>query len=448
MYIGRPVVSGGMSSNVGGGSSLTDNDGRFMHAVTGGDLQVSVQVAGYKSQSTKLNVPPGETRSGVRLIMAKGHYLAGRVTRANGTPVVRELISASGPPNYQNSTSMTDSNGRYRLDNIEAPIVNVNVGTSTNRENFSNVATDRENADFVVGTKTQITLVGKVVDFDTLQPIPSFQIKNSDGARPEGLIQSDPQRPGFFRISGLSGDSYLQLTLSAEGYQQLDATLQSFLPTNIATGEMEKTFKLGRGASVIGKLLIRADNRPMADTRVDVTYGYLGATSVASAITDSDGSFRLDKLPGRKLTFQFLPPAPYTQISKEVQCKFGEPLDLGIILVGGPGTIAGRVTRVADDVGLAGQKVSVSQGNTVKLEKDTDSNGYFEFAELSPGDYTVMQNSSKAARGVTVKPDTLHEVNFKTGGSRLHGTVLRNHTGVLSKLTFTHKTSDLSLIHI
>ncbi len=104
----------------------TDDSGRFeIDQAPSGQVRITASAQGWRTaELSSLEVPPGGTLDGLRLVLERGATVAGRVLDADGQPVigamVRFEVQHTGVRYFtQGSMATTGGDGRYVLEGVE-----------------------------------------------------------------------------------------------------------------------------------------------------------------------------------------------------------------------------------------------------------------------------------------------------------------------------------------
>src|SRR5262245_4542428 len=260
---GIPVVISPQYSGAPIGQAISDADGNYR--VTGlapGQINVAPAAPVYVLPSTPYSGQPGRTINlsanevieGIDFKLTRGGVITGRITDADGKPVVEErvnlmMVGENGAPARDSFSRganffmyQTDDRGVYRIYGLSAGHYKVSAGSDAggvgirpsgyyqktfypdesdvNRAAIVDVTEGGEtkNIDIKLGRRGQTYSVsGRVIDSDTNQPLPGVQF--SIGAVQQNQNQayvnssSGPGTPtnsqGEFRIEGVSSGRYV-----------------------------------------------------------------------------------------------------------------------------------------------------------------------------------------------------------------------------------------------
>jgi protocatechuate 3,4-dioxygenase beta subunit len=284
----------------------TDADGRFLlTGVAPGRYQLLPVAPAYVVEGISMSYPPGrplnlnagEEVKDIDFKMEPGGVITGRVTDADGNPVVAEPVAVvpveqpTGPPrfNFDQRDQMTDDRGVYRLFGLPPGSYRVSVGRADDsgavsfgrrklfRRTFYPDATEQEQArvvevksgveaadvDITVGRALKTYRVsGRFVTADTNQPVAGvtvgFGTADAQGRRTGGYGGGTTTNArGEFVTEGLAPGHYS--VYAATSFQQQGPTDFYSDPVlfEVADGDVSGlTVRLKRGATVSGVVTI------------------------------------------------------------------------------------------------------------------------------------------------------------------------------------------------
>jgi protocatechuate 3,4-dioxygenase beta subunit len=307
-----------------------------------------------------LNLSADETAEGIDFKLTRGGVITGRVTDADGKPVVEERVSLipvedNGAPARSGVTRLTnfymyttDDRGIYRIYGLQPGHYKVSVGdeaggasglrgagyysltyypgtTDATKAAILEVGegSEAKNIDINVGVRGRTyTVRGRIIDADTNQPIPgadlSFGPLHQDQSQTfmGGMYSSGAQTNanGEFRLEGVEPGRYAivagsnSLMLFGNQRPSVYSDPVQFEITEADVADLE--IKAHRGLSVSGTVITDGitDKRALAGISRLLVSGYVqpsgtGIQTVMSAGMSpvaADGSFRLDGLrPGK-----------------------------------------------------------------------------------------------------------------------------------------------------
>jgi protocatechuate 3,4-dioxygenase beta subunit len=263
---GITVIAHNQNSANPVGQATSDAEGNYrINGLPNGQLNITPVAPIYVIPNNAMfgpgrvvNLSSNEAADGVDFKLVRGGVITGRITDADGRPVIEERITLlavdeNGAPvrtNYYRPTNFmmyqTDDRGVYRIYGLSAGRYKVSVGDEAGRamaglrasgyfqKTFYPDVTDitralivevlsgseAKNIDIKVGRRSQTYSVsGRVIDADTNKPVPNIQF--SFGAIQQSQGQSyvsgtsGPATPtnsqGEFRVEGLAPGRYVFL---------------------------------------------------------------------------------------------------------------------------------------------------------------------------------------------------------------------------------------------
>jgi len=384
----------------------------------------------------RITLDRGETRENVDLSLIRGGVITGRVSDANGRPIIAERISVialSGgrPQPYYSGSGMntTDDRGVYRVFGLPPGNYKISVGegrassirrldqgrTYYPQTYHPGVAEDSKagivelieggevsGVDILVGTRAKtFEASGRIVDAETGQPQPGINWGYGGNAMSTFGRQSDAN--GEFRITGLMPGRY-SVFAGCEGDYYMNQVEFDVADRDVTGLEIRRH----RGASISGKVVVDGVTDPEVLGKLKAVS--LNAGGVGSSI-DPDGSYYFCGLrPGRvKVSATSWRSAGFWLLRVERDgVDVREGIDVapgdhvtGVRLVLGyaTGTIRGQVTLMGD--GLP-QRVRLQiQARRIRDEEisnhlvaDTDERGRFVFEGLMSGEYELTAGST------------------------------------------------------
>lgn len=374
-------------------------------------------------------VGEGENVEGINFVLIRGGVITGRVTDADGRPVIEQQVNVyladmyTQRPQQQRTiysvgSVQTDDRGIYRVFGLNAGRYKVAVGRSDDELNvtynqlrnisykqvFHPDVTDQAKAEIVEvregGEANNIDItVGRIVETfsasglivdESGQPVPNLRLglQRQLGQRIEfmnsyGMANSR----GEFIVEGLVPGKY-SVFLFPNQNTDLRADPFSFDVVDQDVGGL--TVKLVKGVSVTGTVLLENEDKEILAKLLQLQLRGIGMVSAASGMTFAqsgmsplgpDGSFRLSGLPGGTINLVFTAP--------------GNPMPpkgFMITRVERDGIVSPRGLEVKEGEQLTGVRVFVSYGNAtlrgvINVENgSTPQKGRFFVRLTKPGD--------------------------------------------------------------
>jgi hypothetical protein len=293
---------------------------------------------------TPLLLSEGESVEGIDFAMARGCVITGKVTEADGRPVIEQRVSviAVDQPNqrasYPARTSFqTDDRGVYRLFGLKAGRYKVAVGQSADgfmggsnagrtgyRPGFYPDATNADQAKIVElaegdqATNIDITVsraqpgfaaTGTIVNGETNQPVNNARValqKMGDDGNSFFPISAVSNQKGEFRLENIPPGKYsIFLATQVDSDIRADRVEFQLVDQDVAGLVVRTT----RGATVSGTVVVEGTNDPavMAKLRQMRIYAWVqgGGGSARPSLVSADGSFRLAALSAGIANFEF-----------------------------------------------------------------------------------------------------------------------------------------------
>jgi hypothetical protein len=338
--------------------ATTDEDGRFrLTNIAAGRYQVMPitptfvvpgRSSSFREHARNVSLMDGETIEGIDFALVRGGVITGRVTDADGRPVIGENVrlALAGQSNNQRGAFFfnpfmyqTDDRGVYRIFGLQPDRYIVSVGEDSN-EGTSRMGFGRSrfytrtyhpgvtdaakagvlevteggeatNVDITLGRPTATySASGIVVDAETGKPVQNFNV--GFGTRAEGErqmnsysvgIRSDAE--GRFRIEGLLPGRYAAFAFASEQNDSYSVPVPFELSEGDVTGLV---IKVRRGVSLSGVVVIEGANdraalAKLSQLRVDyspISDGLATPSFENAERVNPDGSFILRGLrPGK-----------------------------------------------------------------------------------------------------------------------------------------------------
>lgn len=316
--------------------AVTDEEGNYrIKNVPPDTYQVLIASPQYVQSEARTSVVVGknEVVENVNVTLIRGGVITGKVTDADGRPVIEEQVvfSSTAPSNALPywRTIRTDDRGVYRAFGLPPGRYTVSAGKDsmssfgragtgyqrTYHPSTINVAeaiaielnegSEATNVDIMLGRQLEkYAARGRIIDGETSQPLPNAGIgikfffdANGSNTSGTGAVST---KDGEFKIENLAPGKY------AVYYQadsdQLSEPVRFEVIDQDVEGLVIKTFK---GASVSGVAVLEGMRNPTVTTTLAgySISAFISDEHHASTTINSDGSFRLAGLPPGRLTF-------------------------------------------------------------------------------------------------------------------------------------------------
>lgn len=350
--------------------ATTDDEGNYRLAgLSAGTLKIlpvaKALAVGPDVQSKQLgrqvNVAAGEAITKVDFELVRGGVITGRVTDAEGNPVIGERVSVVGKGATEENASFalmssskdkTDDRGIYRIYGLSPGNYKVSVGQGAGSSGVSVMGmggsqyrktyypgvqdeakatllelqegAELGNIDITPGKPTSgFSLSGRVVDADSGQPVANLYVAYSpvkdNEMAPGGLNFSGARSDanGRFRVESVKPGRYAAFTMAA-GTE--NTTYSDPAPFEVSDGDISGVeIKVHQGATIDGTAVVENNFDPAVTALLKslVLYAYvtpkgLAAPSYASGKVNPNGTFHFTGLaPGRaKFGMQGFPTTP------------------------------------------------------------------------------------------------------------------------------------------
>jgi len=350
--------------------ATTDEDGNYKLAgLAAGRFTIMPLAKAYvvgssgaaKQLGQSVNVADGEAVTKIDFALAHGGVVTGRITDAEGHPLIGERVSvvlSDSKPDagsqmgmFGSSRNQTDDRGVYRVYGLGPGSYKVSVGQaasagavtimgmggsqyvktfypSVQDETKATIieikeATEVQNIDITVGKPSSgFSVSGRVIDGDSGQPVPNLYIGhstvNESDQKMGGMNFTGNQTDanGKFRLEGLRPGHYAVFTMGAA---QESSSYSEPAPFEISDGDVTGIeIKLRRGGTISGVAVMENNSDPAVagllqtvSLAASVEAKGLAAPSYARSQIGADGSFHFIGLgPGKARIFVQGFPAP------------------------------------------------------------------------------------------------------------------------------------------
>lgn len=386
---------------------------------TGDDTNRSVSLRNGQ-HITNLDFPldVSEPRSGV---------INGLVVDLSGAPVSEAMISTERLP-FPSGNIKTDASGRFTLTDLN-PEADIEIRAY--KEGFvSPLIKAQPNAEDIltIELRPEAVISGIVRDEDGL-PVPGTQVRVLQVDGPDDQMDMT-KGDGTFRIACLSGGSY---TIHA-GFQpspsMLSSTILPFIPSDDnrvgactltkgqALPDLEFVLSMpGFEWSEMSGRVIDMEGQPIAGVRVQAD----NSRYTGSAITDSDGTFCITRLPSDSYRLDLVAKGYYRIFSREGDDGHtlyfpherietgGEPVTL---IMQKSGRVEGRIVHAETgapipvfEIGLAYHPAQWPSMNSSALRSYLDPEGRFSLELDFPFKYIVARAEGFAQVSVPIKAE-------------------------------------------
>lgn len=444
--------------------AVTDQDGIYrITEVPAGNYQVApvapalvaTDFNSFGQPGKALMLSEGENVEGIDFSMVRGGVITGKVSQADGRPVIEERISITLAeqtdrqlPMAQSGTTSTDDRGVYRVFGLPAGKYKISIGqgpdnffagANQGRPTYERVfypdvtnpdeakvvelgeGSEATNIDITVGESLRrFAARGVVVDGETNQPIGNlrFGLQRVVGERNANFIGLTvlSDRLGEFRFENLTPGKYSVFIMPQQNSElRFDPVAFEIVDQDV-TGIMLRT---SRGASVSGTIMLEGSYDKTVQSKMAQLqlHAYVRSEGISSGWAQSssinpDGSFRVGGLQAGVAQFQLgaqdrrlLTGFVLSRIERDgmvlsrgVEIKAGEQISgLRITVVYGTGSIRGTI-KVENGPLPTGARLMIrlmkpEDPSFMVRPGEVDARGRFAVEGVPAGSYDLYANS-------------------------------------------------------
>lgn len=340
--------------------AITDRDGNFrITDLPAGNYQVAPVAPAFVvsdfnsfgSRGKALILSAGETVDGIDFSMVRGGVITGKVSHADGRPVIEERIhvvpveqtdgQGQGSPTQSGSAFQTDDRGIYRVFGLLAGRYKISVGqgsdtfgnssgggpgrpvydlvfhsdaTNPNEAKVVELGEGAEvtNIDITVGQSLSgFSATGVVIDSETNKPVANlrFGVQRIVGERGNFVgISAQSDRLGAFRFENLTPGKYSVVNMPQPNSDLRGDSVSFEVVDQDVTGLV---LRASRGASVSGTVVLEGTHDKTVQSKIAQLrlHAYNrneigGSGFVESCSINPDGSFRMSGLQAGVAQFQ------------------------------------------------------------------------------------------------------------------------------------------------
>ena len=397
-----------------------------------------------------VNVAEGESVTKVDFALVRGSVVTGRVTDAEGNPVIGERVNvvAKGAveegrqnPFMEGPRNKTDDRGIYRVYGLSPGKYIVSVGQAAGSGGVSvmgmggsqylktfypgvqdeskatlvevNEGAEMSNIDITPGKPASgFSVSGRVVDADSGQPVANVYIAYSQVKDAElqmggmSFTGSQTDANGKFRLEGVKPGRYAVFTMAAG--QQENSNYSDPAPFEMSDSDVSGIeIKVHRGSSINGVAVIENNFDPAVAgiLKSVVLYAFvavkgISAPSYATGKINPDGTFQFNGLaPGKaKIGVQGfpVPPKGLTLVRTELEgmdqpegielAKGSQIKGVRLVFAYGTGVVRGEVK-------IEGGALPQGHNLVLNLRSPTgDNRGFSRFLEIDSRGHFVAEN--------------------------------------------------------
>lgn len=427
--------------------SITDVDGNYrITNVPPGSYDVIAASPTYVPTEGRksLIVNKNETVENIDITLERGGVITGKVTDADGRPVIEERVYISAKkmtrplPYFRNV--LTDDRGIYRAYGVPAGSYTVSAGRAAtssagrgeggHQRTFHpsaidpaaatviNVSegTEAANVDITLGGPARTyTARGRIVDSETSQPMPNtrvgLQVFLQNGMSASGNM-AESTKTGEFKLENLAPGKY---GVYSEPPADSDWHSEA-VQFEVTDGDVEGlVIKTSRGATVSGVVVLEGTDDAKVRANLlasqivgEIVDAYLGRSHPSSAI-NPNGSFRFTGLAAGRLIPHLQPREPIRVIRLErdgviyprgVEIKEREQITGLRVVVGYANASIRGTIKLPTGLELPARprlrvfvrRTDEQVPNSYIAPVEADTRGNFRFDNLIPGTYDIVVN--------------------------------------------------------
>lgn len=379
--------------------------------------KLTVEHEGHARNERDLDLKKPESLRGIRVVLATGHRVAGRVTDESDRPIEGVRIHISSGLTFYSTKQQTTADGSFALENLAPREIQLAF--------FKRGYKGRQGVEVTPGTDSEALEIrlmtagyacGTVIDAATDEPIESFRIRevrpllNAGEKEGTSLGFADGSGTQFTTTDGVWRSKYpaqpgsiFGIEVRANGYA---IGLDRRVVASIEQDPKQSVLRLQRAGRIVGlvldsngdavaaarvRLLIEADLRNYVDS--SAKNRRFARTSVQD-ITDSRGAYTLDMIPATRAWIE----ARHERFGRKRVGPFQVPTggeSRVEIRLPSSAVLTGRVLGL-DGKPLADFEVGLSYVESEDYEPDwttkTDEAGVYRFDEgLSAGRYHLRR---------------------------------------------------------
>ena len=338
VVVGLAIATPSSSTQVTRFRGVTDDDGNYrIKNLPPDTYQVLVAAPAYVQSDGRRSVVVGknEVVENVDITLNRGGVITGKVTDADGRPVVEEQIFFSATESRLPYLRMvrTDDRGVYRAFGLPPGRYTVSAGTDSvssfgrtgdgpqrtyypsalNASDATaievNEGSEANNIDITLGRQmSRYTARGRIIDGDTSQPLPNarigIQFFFAVGGSTSRSAAAESTKDGEFKVENLPPGKYAVYLESQTDSEWVSEPVRFEVLDQDIDGLLIKT---SRGGSISGVVVLEGTREPTAKINlaghriVVMLSGQNNQRPMPPANIDQNGSFRVTGLPAGNL---------------------------------------------------------------------------------------------------------------------------------------------------
>lgn len=446
---GKPVAG----TQVGFGSSTawvhyrevkTDAQGNYK--LDGAQSEAALLVVQAKGFAPAAQTPPAKGDATLDFKLEPGHWIEGRLSDETGKPLAGAWIETMGEfggqaYRYLSKEARTDKNGHFRIEDLPAQRVLVDIGAQ-GHSTLSELplTVDSKGHDLILPDAGQLS--GTVVGADG-KPVTRFKVfmgfpqAKQQGDKSSGFSAAYSSAgvsfispDGTFTISGLDVANVFRVTIDAPGYARTALDRVQTRPVS-QINYKEAVFKMEPAGGFSGTVSDEATGRGIAGVAVSLLDSGGQESEYFSWSNDPRDSHPVTTQTDAQGRFEFKSVPVARGAVALTRAGYGRTLVKGVVCakpfaarMGKAATIEGRFLD-AGGKPRASVTAELKQEHTDFGRVPSDAEGRFAFTDLPPGKYQLIElNGNTYARiyNVTLKAGETHTVDWdKPGPATLEG---------------------------
>lgn len=420
-------------------SVLTDSTGGYsISNLAPGQYVLQVSASNHQSVTEGITIVANQTLDvDVNLPLNPGAISGNLSDAVSGLPLAGFVVNV-----FENgtliATSATDASGYYLITGLAPRTYSISVDYPTYQTSTLSVtvlAGSTTVADFALQSQPG-SISGTVVDTNSL-PIANALIEVIQGGNVLATAVTDAQ--GNYMLTGLApGNDVVRVTADLFQVALQGVTIE-------AGAQTITNFTLqSRPGSISGVIQDATTEAPLSGANVLILQG---GVQVASALTQSDGSYVINGLPVGSYVVQ-ASASGYQTNQQGIVVTADAVLSVTLSLYADPGSVRGSVVDDSTGGVVSGVSLTLFQGSLFVTSLQTDTSGHYVIDQLAPGEYTLSaaaSNYQTATQGVSVSSLSTTTANFRLmsqpGGVR--GTVTDQNSNPLPGATITVSSNQI-----
>lgn len=368
---------------------VDDEAGRFtLPSVSHGEVTLRVTAEGFAEGVQKVLV--GDDTAAVKVILAAGRTIRGRVVDENGAGVANVNIMTDGDfPD----PALSDETGAFALDHAPVNAIRIDASADGYVAAEANVAAGTGDATVTLTLERGHSVKGRVVD-DSGQPVEGADVnaqRTTGGASGHASSAAD----GSFEIGALAAGKY-----------EIEARKGGARATAAADTETGKpviiTLALGATGSIKGSV-----TAPKANEWQHLIVTGMSGDDFIHGSVEPDGTFRIENVAAGEVTLHAMAMTASGERSgpsKTIPIVAGQTSEVQLSIGGGV-TVTGRI--VADGKPAAGASVTFASrlSESSRWRVLADGRGEYTIEGVTPGDYTVYAQALSLSKDVEAHVD-------------------------------------------